>query len=287
MPCPRIPSLLAILLAIACPAAHADEPIRVMSFNLRYGKANDGENRWEKRDWLVAKTIKQFNPDLLGTQETLQFQAGFLKGELPAYTYFGRSRMTTPNEHCGIFYRSARFTQLAAGHFWLSESPETPASKSWDSALPRMATWVLLNDKTNKTAAPILFLNTHFDHRGKKARTESGKLIRKRLAALKSIAPNAVVIVTGDFNTPESSEPYNALLKANATLVDTYRVTHPKKQADEGTFSGFAGRTAGPRIDWILADSRLAVESAEIDRTSENNRNPSDHYPVTAVLKRK
>ncbi len=279
--------LLTLTPVLVSQPTRADEPIRVMSFNIRYGKANDGENRWEKRDWLVAKTIKNFDPDLLGTQETLKFQADYLHRELKGYTYFGRSRMKTPNEHCGIFFRTKRFTQLAGGHFWLSTSPEVPESKSWDSSLPRMATWVLLNDKSAEDAPPVLFLNTHFDHRGTKARTESAGLIRQRLGSLRAIAQAATVIVTGDFNTPEGSEPYKALLEAHDTLRDTFRVAHPRQQTNEGTFGAFSGRTAGGRIDWVLADKTLFIKSASIDRTAENGRYPSDHYPVTAVLERR
>ena len=53
--------------------------VRVMSFNIRYGAANDGANHWDQRKPLVVKAIQSFRPDILGTQETLDFQAEFLK----------------------------------------------------------------------------------------------------------------------------------------------------------------------------------------------------------------
>lgn len=261
------------------------ENVRVMSFNIRFGSAKDGENHWEKRKELVAKTIHEFAPDLLGTQETLKFQADFLSDQMPEYTYFGRSRMKAPNEHCGIFFRTARFTQLAGGHFWLSESPEAPASKSWDSSLPRMVSWVLLNDHQNESGRPILFVNTHFDHRGKVARLESARLIRQRISTLRTIAGNPHVIVTGDFNTAEASAPYEALVSENPQLVDTYRRMHPDRQQDEGTFGGWRGVTSGGRIDWILADPDCKVISATIENTpTADGRYASDHYAVTALL---
>lgn len=260
--------------------------IRVMSFNLRYGAADDGDDRWEKRNWLVAKTIKKFNPDLLGTQETLRFQAEYLEREMDGYTYFGRSRMKTPNEHTGIFFKTSRFTQLAGGHFWLSETPDIPESKSWDSSLPRMASWVLLGDKQDESAPSILFVNTHFDHRGAQARLEAARLIRERIAKLSAIANHPVTIVTGDFNTAEGSEPYKAFLDGNDDLVDTYRQTHADPNSEEGTFNGFRGRTSGARIDWIFASRRLRTLDAQIDRSKEDDRYPSDHFPVTAVLSR-
>lgn len=259
-----------------------------MSFNIRYGAADDGENHWKKRNWLVAETIKNFDPDLLGTQETLKFQADYLRGQLKAYTYFGRSRMKTPNEHCGIFFKKKRFTQLAGGHFWLSESPDVVESKSWDSSLPRMASWVLLSDNTQADEPgqrPILFINTHFDHRGQVARLEAAKVIRERIKSLVRIANQPHVIITGDFNTPEGSEPYQAFFEDESlSLVDTYRAVHPTRTENEGTFNGFQGRTDGGRIDWILASGELAIEQAAIDSNNENGRYPSDHFPVTAVL---
>ena len=280
-------AILSTLILAVPDITHAAEPVRVMSFNIRYGKANDGENHWDKRKTMVVDTVKEFDPDLMGTQETLKFQADYLHENVEGYTYFGRSRMKTPNEHCGIFYRTSRFTQLAGGHFWLSESPEIPESKSWDSSLPRMVSWVLLSDQENEEGDPILFVNTHFDHRGKQARLESAKLIRKRVESLRHLAENPLVIITGDFNTGEATEPYTALLDENQQLADTYRTAHAERKPDEGTFNSWRGETSGQRIDWILADSRLEVASANIVYFSRDGRNPSDHFPITAVLEQK
>lgn len=274
---------VAIVLSISL-AAVAAEPVRVMSFNIRFGSANDGENHWEKRKDLVVDTIREFAPDLLGTQETLRFQADFIAENLPEYTYFGRSRMKTPNEHCGIFFRTERFTQLAGGHFWLSEQPEMPESKSWDSSLPRMVSWVLLNDHQNEAGEPILFVNTHFDHRGVEARLQSAKLIRDRIKALRHLSKDPAVIVTGDFNTGESTAPYQALVSDNEQLVDSFRAVHPERTEEEGTFGGWKGIQTGARIDWILVDPRFRVQEAEIVHKSQEDRYPSDHYPVTAVV---
>ncbi len=267
-------------------AAAQPTTLRVMSYNIRYGTAQDGENHWDKRKQNLVTTIADFDPDLLGTQETLKFQADFIGQHLNGYTYFGRSRMKTPNEHCGIFYRSDRFTWLAGGHFWLSQTPEIPESISWDSSLPRMVSWVLLSDNQQESAPPILFVNTHFDHRGSQARKHSAELIRQRIDALRGLADNAQVIVTGDFNTAADSAPYQALLRGNEHLVDTYRVAHPEPSQQEGTFGGFRGETGGARIDWLLASPELKVLSAEIDRRQFDGRDPSDHFPVTAVLER-
>ena len=275
--------------------SHADaqakvDSLRVMSFNIRYGSARDGVNRWENRKDIVAQVIKDLDPDIVGTQETLDFQAEFLKSQLPDHTYVGRSREANPTrgEQCGILFRKARFDLLASGHFWLSETPSKPGSQSWDSSLPRMATWLQLWDKA--TQQSFYVVNTHFDHRGSQARHEAAKLLR-RFASRLPLAPKHIV-VTGDFNAAETSLPYQALFGDTTTdseplltLRDTYRVRHPEKLPSEGTFGGFKGPSDGGRIDWIGCSASFQVSDASIIRKSYQGKYPSDHFPVIAELR--
>ena len=254
--------------------------LRVMSFNIRYGTANDGKDVWMNRRELVVQTIKTFKPDLLGTQETLPFQASYIYEQLPDYTYIGWSRDDSKNgEQCGIFVRSERFEIQESGQFWLSESPDEKFSKSWDSSLPRVVTWTRLKDKLANDRE-LLFANTHFDHRGEEARKQSGILLRGRLSEM---VPKLPIIVTGDFNCDQESEPYQELLKENV-LRDSFRTIHPNRGDDEGTFHGFSGKPGAARIDWILATESFKATAATIDRTNADGRYPSDHFPVSAVF---
>ncbi len=280
-----------LLLAAAsafCVAADGPAPVRVMSFNVRYGTARDGDNHWDKRKDFLAATITAFDPDLLGTQETLAFQRDFLAEKLKGHTAFGAGRDDgkEAGEMAALFYRTSRFEKTAGGHFWLSETPDRVGSKGWDAALPRIATWVKLKDRTTPAAPPLLFLNTHFDHMGKKARHESAKLIRAKVAEL---GVGCRVVVTGDFNAGEGSDPYTALFgpagDRPSPLADTFRLAHPVRGKAEGTFNGFdPAATAGARIDWIGASRDWQVREAGIDRTTKDGRTPSDHFPVTARL---
>lgn len=270
-------------------AAPAD--VRVMSFNIRYGTANDGENHWDRRRDFLVETIQAFDPDLLGTQETLGFQRDYLAKKLVDYETLGvgRDDGRERGEMMALFYKRDRFERLDGGHFWLSETPDVIGSKSWDSSLPRMVTWVRLKDRRQADAPPIVFLNTHFDHQGPKARLESAKLLRRQIARL---AGNARVVLTGDFNTDQASPPYEALFATvddqPSSVVDSYRTNNPDKKPNEGTFSGFnANATNGARIDWIGVSRDWQIRSATIDRTSREGRTPSDHFPITAVLRYK
>jgi endonuclease/exonuclease/phosphatase family metal-dependent hydrolase len=269
-------------------AAEADSEVRVMSFNVRYGTARDGENHWDHRKEFLLETIQQFAPDLLGTQETLGFQRDFLADAMPGYGWLGvgRDDGQERGEMMALYFREERFEKLDGGHFWLSETPDVVGSKSWDSSLPRMVTWVKLRDRQSPDETPLLFMNTHFDHRGQEARLESSRLIRRKL---ESLGEGCRVIVTGDFNAGEASPPYQALFGESngmeSSLVDTFRVVHPERGDQEGTFSGFvATATQGPRIDWIGVSRDWRILSAEIDRTERDGRTPSDHFPITAIV---
>ena len=254
--------------------------LRVMSFNIRYGTANDGKDVWMNRREFVVQTIRTFTPDLLGTQETLPFQALYINEQLPDYAYIGWSRDNSKDgEQCGIFIRRDRFDIQESGLFWLSETPDEKFSKSWDSSLPRVATWTRLKDKKSD-GREFLFANTHFDHRGEEARKQSGILLRRRLSEM---APKLPMIVTGDFNCDQGSEPYQELLKEDV-LRDSFRTVHPNRSNDEGTFHGFSGKPGKVRIDWILATQQFRAVEAAIDRTNIDGRYPSDHFPVTAVF---
>ena len=258
----------------------AAEPLRVMSFNIRYGTANDGKNAWPLRKELVLSTITDFGPDLLGTQETQPDQAAHLRESLPAYKYFGWARdESKTSEECGILIRTERFEVVDSGQFWLSETPDEKFSKSWDSSLPRVVTWTVLKDR-QADQREFVFANTHFDHRGETARQESAKLIRKRMAEQ---VPGLPVILSGDFNCAEGSPAYKSLA-ADGVLLDTYRSAHPSRLESEGTFHSFTGKPGADRIDWIMTTVHFKMLSAEIVRFNDNGRYPSDHFPVTALV---
>jgi endonuclease/exonuclease/phosphatase family metal-dependent hydrolase len=292
----RVVALIALFSAVVVVselrhAAGAEQDIRVMSFNVRYGTANDGENHWDKRKEFLIETIKAYGPDLLGTQETVGFQRDYLAENLPAYGVVGvgRDDGEDKGEMMALYYKKDRFSKVAEGHFWLSESPQTAGSKSWDSSLPRMATWVKLKDGKQPSASPILYLNTHFDHRGPQARLKSATLIRRQLI---SLGQGCTIILTGDFNSGEGSGPYKALFEQidmqQSPVIDCYRTMHPERAANEGTATGFkASATGGSRIDWIGCSPDWQVVEAKIDRTQREGRTPSDHFPVEVVLRRK
>ena len=191
-----------------------------MSFNIRYGTAKDGEDRWENRQGMLLDTIRAYAPDVLGMQEVLASQADFLREKLPEYGFCGGGRDDGKRggEFSPVMYRKDRFELLASGQWWLSPTPEKVGSKGWDAALPRIVTWAKL--KHRGSGAELLMFNTHWDHVGNTARVESGKLMRRLIDEKRGDLP---VIVTGDFNSTETTPQYATLTAgddAGVRLID-------------------------------------------------------------------
>lgn len=259
------------------PGAH---DLRVMTFNVRYGEANDGINAWPRRRDLMVQVIRKEHPDILGTQELLSPQGDYLRRHLPGYTWFGMGRNgneidKNDNEHMGVFYDTTRLKVLKSGNFWLSDTPDTPGSMSFGQPLPRMVTWAEFQEL--RSGRRFYYYDTHFPYQdGAKAeaiRERCAREIRRRMARLPASLP---FILTGDFNTTPDSRTHAVL---TATLHDA-RMTAPRREGPAGTFHGFTGH-ATKRIDWILYRGVKADDVRTIT-THDGRVYPSDHFPVVA-----
>lgn len=258
-------------------------PFRVMTFNIRYGTADDGEDSWPQRRAHVLTTIRDYEPDILGLQEVLAGQADELTAALPAYGFVGvgRDDGERAGEFAPLMYRRSEFQLVRAGYFWLSERPDRPGVAGWDAACPRIVTWARLRCR-RAPANEVHVINTHFDHRGERARAESAKLLRK----LSDSMAGTPVIVLGDFNCGPDSEPYRVLARESgnlAELLDAWVLLN-LPETGTGTYHGFRGRRDGARIDWILHNRRFRPRASEIVHRQFDGRYPSDHFPVTATL---
>lgn len=268
--------------------------VRAMSFNIRYGTANDGPNHWDKRREMVFQVFRDHRPDVVGLQEALRFQLDEMREALPEYgeVSAGRDDGKSGGEASSIFYRSARFDVQEHGTFWLSDTPEVPGSRSWGNNITRICTWAHLRDR--QTGATFYMFNTHLDHQSQPARELGAELIAQRMGGRAHPDP---LILTGDFNAGEGNPVVRYLKGEIATvpakrgpcavvpaLVDTFRVLHPDVKI-VGTFNGFSGNREGEKIDYILASPEWTVAEAAIVYDNTDGRYPSDHFPVTAVLR--
>ena len=281
-----------ILLGCAPPATPADPlagAITVMSYNVRYATANDGADAWPARRTILFDVVRRHVPDLLAVQEALRGPLEELEREVPGYTRIGvgRDDGREAGEYAAILYRTSRFAALDAGTFWFSDSPDVPGSMTWGNRVTRICTWARLRDRA--TQGTFYVYNIHLDHESQRSRELSAALLARRIGARSPADP---VLVTGDFNSGEDNPALRLLLGGDPLpgagrppgLGDSYRRVHPGDTI-VGTFNGFRGDSTGEKIDHILVSADWAVHAASIDRTSRGGRYPSDHFPVTAIVR--
>lgn len=254
--------------------------LKVMSFNIRYGTANDGDNHWDRRKDFLVDVIRAEAPDVIGVQEALHGQLAYILDALPGYAMVGvgRDDGVRAGEYSSILYRRAALSVNRSDTFWFSDTPERVASKSWGNTITRICTWAQF---TTPEGRPLYVYNVHLDHQSQPSRERSAALLRAKIAGRD---PRAPVIVTGDFNAGEKNPAVVAMLESGE-LRDTFRVTQPDA-SPVGTFSGFKhGQITGEKIDYVFASGEWDVVDAGIVRTSRNDRYPSDHFPVTATVR--
>ena len=261
------------------------DTIKAMTFNIRYGTANDGENSWEFRKDLVFNVIRQGGYDFIGMQEAMVFQIEEILGQCEGYQYIGITRETDPTkgEASPILYNTLKWDLIEGKTMWLSETPEIPASKSWNSSLPRIFTWGIFENKKSKQR--ILIVNTHYDHRSAEARHQSSMVI---IDHIKRIKNNLSAILLGDFNAGEDQAPITYLTNNSVLpLKDAYRSINKKAQEKDMTFYGWNEHIpgTGKRLDYIFYTGDIIPVSSEVINYNSDGRYPSDHLPVTAEFK--
>ncbi|PYI53490.1 endonuclease/exonuclease/phosphatase family protein [Paenibacillus flagellatus] len=256
----------------------------VMTFNLRYPETKDGANYWPHRIGRAAAAILENRPLVVGTQEGYHSMLTDLEPFLDGYAWVGEGRFGgRENEHNAVFYDTRELELVRHGQFWLSETPDTAASKSWESMFPRICTWASFVRRED--GAAFYVYNTHLDHYSQAARDGGVRVIRERMRVQRE-SDGIPAVLLGDFNSVPGDWPIRFLRgetedEGGRALIDAY-------SAMEGspglTAHGFRGGEAGEPIDYVFATPEFRVESVRVDRTEYGGGLPSDHYPIVAAL---
>lgn len=236
--------------------------LKIMTFNVRFDlnqvperqsddTSLDGEQPWSARKWKIADTILLYEPDIVGLQEPLHHQVLDLAELLSAdYVWVGCGRKDgkEDGEYAPIFYKRQFLSDANFKTIWLSETPDKPGSVGWDADQTRIATVVTFDVKTDNGQKQIQVINTHFDNKGEKARKESAGLLLKELSATQ-----LPMVVMGDLNSEEDSEPYLELTShqyTNSNKSTGIRIEqlNRKSAVEEAKRSGMPIRVPGHGI---------------------------------------
>ena len=266
--------LLLFLLSFMSVFSIFENTLEVVSYNIRYDNSQDGENQWDIRKETLASYLLKSSPDIIGMQEVLNNQLADLSNLLKEYKYVGVGREDgkTKGEYSPIFYRKSKLKVLMSSTFWLSETPQK-ISVGWDAALERICTYALFIDRKSKKHFWVF--NTHFDHLGQKARSESVNLILEQISILN--VNDYPILITGDLNlTPETLPIKKFQSNLNDVLSDL-NLNDPKY----GTFNGFdITKDANRRIDYIFQKGFRVLSAEHLWIITPKGLWASDHHPV-------
>ena len=252
--------------------------IRVMTFNLRFENDRDGDNVWQNRRSLVLEMIRKYRPSILGTQEGMKSQLGYLERCLKDYCLHAPLRVWDETcQYPTLFIERERFEVFGGKEFWLSKTPEVHRSKDWDSAFPRMMSYANLKDR--KSGKHFSAAVTHLDHMGEEARVRQAEIIGNW------VNHNAdPVILMGDFNDKPGSPAHSLIGGIRSGLTDSWQALQRPEGKESFTHHGFTGVPEADRIDWILETRQWMVKDACIVRDRYDGRYPSDHFPYYVDL---
>lgn len=282
-------SLLLALLALtslsgalltACKSTRSPQ-VSVMTFNIRLSPREDfdGDNCWNNRREAVIRMLEETKPDLIGIQEGYIVQVDYMDENLPDYGRYGvcRDDGLERGEANAIFWRLDRFDMKQCDTYWLSETPDT-VSLGWDGACRRIVTWAQLYDKQLKR--DIWYFNTHFDHVGKIAREEAGKLIVERMKAL--VPEGDPIFLTGDFNANWD----NPILDPIRAMLQECRETSPVT-TDGNTYNGWGEKNVPAGEDIIDHIFYRGAQAEKYELLDGDYGVPfiSDHWPVLGTFR--
>lgn len=272
-----------------------DTSVNVMTFNIPGWSRGDNQNTWENRLQIISGILTGHQADIVGFQEIQSFMLDDVRKALPQYSEIGVARDDgqTRGEYCAILYRNDRFRifENESGTFWLSETPEVPGSRSWDTSFIRICTWARFIEIN--TGNGFYLYNTHLDVDSQWAREEGALLIVNRI---QNRAFKDPFLLTGDLNAAEQEQTMQFLKGLSplvrhsgeqATnpipMVDTFRLLHPDL-TNLTTRHDWTATREGNKIDYVFASKDIKVREAQILYDNMDGRYPSDHYPVIAGI---
>ncbi|KAF4456740.1 hypothetical protein F53441_1176 [Fusarium austroafricanum] len=286
--------LLSAAFVAAAPLSRGTD-VRLITYNIRLApnKPQRGEEFWPVRRPRLSSQINyetSGRPEsIVCMQEATYPQIQDIQQDLGSeweYYGFGR-RGGQKDEFSPIFYRRSVWNIEDKKTYWLSQTPNKVGSKGWDAAFPRIVTVVRFQHAT--TGNRMVYMCTHFDHKGKRARENSAKQLTD-LANTWSIHGGASipVFIGGDLNSSPDGAAYKHLAE---TMNDVKSLVPLEKRYGHSSFT-YTGFTVSPRddmdLDHIFVHDPTGIEFkafAVLNSLYEDGVFISDHRPVVVDVR--
>ncbi|KAF5240209.1 hypothetical protein FAUST_4483 [Fusarium austroamericanum] len=291
----RFDILLAGAVAVAAAPLSRTTDVRLMTYNIRLAPNHPerGEELWPVRR---PRLVSQLNFETSGRPESLVCmqeatypQIQDLQGDLgDEWDYYGVGRKGgNRGEFSPIFYRPSVWNMEDSKTYWLSSTPHKVGSRGWDAAFPRIVT--VARFQHISTGNRLVYMCTHFDHKGKTARENSAKLISATAEEWSSYGfENVPVFIGGDLNSSPDEPAYKHLASA---MNDVKSIIPLAKRFGHSSYT-YTGFTVSPSDDmdldhiFVKDTSGLQFKSfAVLNNLYEDGVFISDHRPVVVDLR--
>ena len=287
-----------------------DQTLRVLQFNIQTENGNGAP--FIARSEMYRQLIYDLRPDIVGMQEVTVTWRQWLDNYVfnDSYASVGESR-APGDEATPIYYRADKFDMLESGTFWLSDTPDEPATKVTDANLPRICTWARFRDKA--TGREFVHINTHLDHNGANDSTAANAVRKAQASVIVRYAQrfgDLPVFLTGDMNTRRTTSKGGIaavykLFTGSEQVVDDDGNTYTFALADTrfdapvtvdenhtATMTKFYDKSSDKYeptrepIDYVFYEPRAFTPlSYETFLISREGYEISDHLPVYTVFK--
>lgn len=252
----------------------------LITSNIRFDNPHDGANAWPHRRNKLTNLLLSHAPDIIATQEGRIDQLKEFETLLKDFELIDHHRAWIKERMYPSFYlRRNLFDVIKSEDLWLSETPAIAGSVSFNSAFPRLMTWMKVRPKNSQKE--LLLVNTHLDHVKQTTRLEQAKVLAQEIG--KILDKDSVLIIMGDFNDSPDSEVRKVLTSEFPNLQDSWQLFHEAEETSHHAFSGECQN--GARIDWILVDQKIEIHNCLMDKSKPEGSYPSDHFPVVCEIK--
>lgn len=253
--------------------------LSLITCNIRFDNPSDGANAWPLRRDFLSETLLKHSPDIIATQEGRFDQLKELNSSLRDFHLLDEHRSWIKERMYPTFYlRNERFEVLTSEDLWLSETPNLAGSLSFDSAFPRLFTWVRVQPKGSDKN--LLLVNTHLDHIKTETRIAQARVL---IQEVKRVAtPMDHVCFMGDYNEAPDLE-VRKILNESFELSDSWKKFNKSEETSHHSFKGVFPE--GSRIDWILVDKRVEIVTSLMDKSERNGLYPTDHFPIITKIR--
>jgi len=278
------------------PVSEDTDLIKAVSYNILATDDNPAESLGsvEYRSKLFFRFMEEYKPDVIGLQE-VNFRWTPLLSKTMKEMGYGEVQGISGENHTyaninkrnqwdlinPIYYSTERFELLESGDAFLTMDG-TFDTEQWDSVNrpKRSMTWAVLKDKNSGDI--ITHINTHLILSGKVGRVEQVKAICTKGKELQK-KYGGQIVVTGDHNMAESSEPYQAYLN-NGMYDSKYLTTNHNSVASFTDFDTAYNELYGAPIDFCFVSQGIAVSKYRVFGGRYSDGIISDHSAVLTEL---